>query len=51
DAFLNQKIRFSEIPKFIEKQLRKHETTSVGSLEDVIAIDQSTRDFSIRSLS
>ncbi|MFM8315547.1 MAG: 1-deoxy-D-xylulose-5-phosphate reductoisomerase [Deltaproteobacteria bacterium] len=44
EAFLNGKLRFSEIPTFIEKQLRAHETTPIGSLEDVISLDQNVRD-------
>lgn len=44
DAFLNKKIRFSEIPTFIEKQLRAHENTSLTTFEEVIALDQLTRD-------
>jgi 1-deoxy-D-xylulose-5-phosphate reductoisomerase len=44
DEFLNGKIRFSEIPKFIEKQLRAHETLSLSNLEEVISLDQLSRD-------
>jgi 1-deoxy-D-xylulose-5-phosphate reductoisomerase len=49
DKFLNGKIKFSEIPKFIEKQLRAHETLSLSNLEEVISLDQLTRDKSMKS--
>lgn len=51
DLFLNGKIRFSDIPTFIEKQLRKHETCSISTFEDVIALDQLTRDRAHQNLS
>lgn len=44
DEFLNGKIKFSEIPKFIEKQLRAHETIALSNLEEVISLDQLSRD-------
>ena len=50
DAFLKSKIRFSEIPRFIEAQLRAHETVKIGNLEDVFALDQLTRDRSTQVL-
>lgn len=43
DLFLKGKIRFSDIPTFIEKQLRQHEMVGLGHLEDVFALDQETR--------
>jgi 1-deoxy-D-xylulose-5-phosphate reductoisomerase len=43
DAFLNHRINFSQIPSFIEKQLRAHETTPILNLEDVISLDQNIR--------
>jgi 1-deoxy-D-xylulose-5-phosphate reductoisomerase len=49
DKFLNGEIKFSEIPKFIEKQLRAHETLSLSNLEEVISLDQLTRDKSMKS--
>jgi len=49
DKFLNGKIKFSEIPKFIEKQLRAHETLSLSNLEEVISLDQLTRDKAMKS--
>jgi 1-deoxy-D-xylulose-5-phosphate reductoisomerase len=49
DKFLNGKIKFSEIPKFIEKQLRTHETLSLSNLEEVISLDQLTRDKAMKS--
>ena len=49
ELFLSGKISFSEIPRFIEKQLRAHETSSINSFEEVIALDQFTRDRAMRS--
>lgn len=51
ELFLNGKIRFSEVPIFIEKQLRLHETVSITSFEDVISLDQRTRDKSLETTS
>jgi 1-deoxy-D-xylulose-5-phosphate reductoisomerase len=43
DAFLSQRIKFMDIPKFIERMLSTHEHIGNPSLEDIVAIDQETR--------
>ncbi len=49
ELFLKEKIYFSEIPTFIEKQLRAHESSLITTFEQVIALDQLTRDRALKS--
>lgn len=43
EAFLNQKIRFVEIPKIIEETLSAHEAKAPKNLEDILAADSWSR--------
>lgn len=42
-AFLDDKIRLSEIPKIIESVMNKHETKSAASLQVILEADKSAR--------
>ncbi len=46
DAFLNEKIRFTDIPVVIEKTMQAIKVTVADSLEKVLAADQDARDIS-----
>ncbi len=43
DAFLRERIRFVEIPQFIERMMSKTQNISDPSLDDIFEIDRSTR--------
>lgn len=43
DAFLNEKIRFTDIVPLVEKALEKTSSSSISSIEDVIALDAQIR--------
>jgi 1-deoxy-D-xylulose-5-phosphate reductoisomerase len=42
--FLEEKIRFIDIPVIIEKAMEKHQKNNNPSLEDIIEVDKDTRD-------
>ncbi|HEY9062378.1 MAG TPA: 1-deoxy-D-xylulose-5-phosphate reductoisomerase [Pseudobacteroides sp.] len=42
--FLEEKIRFIDIPAIIEKAMEKHQKNKNPSLEDIIEVDRDTRD-------
>jgi 1-deoxy-D-xylulose-5-phosphate reductoisomerase len=39
-AFLNRKIRFTDIPRIAEKTMNLHHPKRIGCLEDVLAADR-----------
>ena len=39
-AFLNRKIRFTDIPRISEKTMNLHQPKRIGCLEDVLAADR-----------
>jgi 1-deoxy-D-xylulose-5-phosphate reductoisomerase len=43
DAFLSQRIKFTDVPVFIEQMLDAHQPVRDPSLEDIVAVDQETR--------
>jgi 1-deoxy-D-xylulose-5-phosphate reductoisomerase len=45
ENFLNHRIRFTEIPKLIEKTLQKIDSREIDSLETVLADDARARNF------
>jgi len=46
DAFLNEKIRFTDIPVVIEKTMHAIDVTAADSLEKVLTADHKARDIS-----
>ena len=44
-AFLQERIRFTQIPQLIEDVLNRQQASSVQSLEQVIAVDQQARQY------
>lgn len=44
DLFLNRKIKFTEIPKLIEKTMNKHKTIKDPTLKEILEIDEWTRE-------
>jgi len=43
DAFLNKKVKFTDIFKILEELIGKHEKSKVNSLEDIFAVDREAR--------
>jgi 1-deoxy-D-xylulose-5-phosphate reductoisomerase len=44
-SFLNHKISFDKIPTVIERALTLHKTRPNPDIQDIIEVDQQTRDF------
>lgn len=44
DLFLKQKIKFTQIPKIIEKTMKKHKIIKNPTLNDILAVDKSVRE-------
>lgn len=44
DYFLNGKIKFTEIPKYIEIMLNKHQPIEISNIEQVLELDKKTRE-------
>jgi len=48
DGFLNKKIRFTDIPKLIEKTLQSSTIEKVDSIDTVLRVDRLARDVALR---
>jgi len=48
DGFLNKKIRFTDIPKLIEKTLQSSTIEKVDSIDTVLKVDRLARDVALR---
>ena len=48
DAFLNEQVRFVDIPVIIERSMHAFEAQEADSLEIILAIDQSARDTALQ---
>jgi 1-deoxy-D-xylulose-5-phosphate reductoisomerase len=49
-AFLENKIRLSDIPKIIEAVMNEHETKPVINLESILKCDKQARDITLQKL-
>ncbi len=49
-AFLDNKIRLSDIPRIIESVMNEHETQKVADLETVLSADKTARKQAIMKL-
>ncbi len=49
-AFLGRQITFGDITNLVQRALNAHDTTSPATIEDVIAIDQATRQSTLAAL-
>ena len=44
DYFLNGKIKYTEIPKYVEIMLNKHKPIEINSIEQVLELDKNVRE-------
>lgn len=43
DQFLKEKIKYTDIPKYIEKMLNEHKTIELNTIDDIITLDNNIR--------
>ena len=43
-AFLDRKIKFTDIPRIIEKAMNEHNTISNPTFDDLVSVDAQTRE-------
>lgn len=51
DAFLNEKIKYTDIPKYIEEMMNEHELQSLNTVDEILDLDKEIRNKTLEKIS